>query len=41
MPSALNVAGEVAGSATALAGLILVFMGATVAGPHRVVRFTC
>ena len=28
MPSALGVAGEIAGSATALAGLILVFLGA-------------
>jgi hypothetical protein len=28
MPSALSVAGDVAGSATALAGLILVFLGA-------------
>lgn len=29
MPSALPIAGEITGSATALAGLILVFLGAT------------
>lgn len=34
MPSALTIAGEVAGSATALAGLILVFIGAVSASFH-------
>lgn len=31
MPSAIPIAGDVAGAATALAGLILVFLGATAA----------
>lgn len=34
MPSALNIAGEVAGSAATLAGLILVFLGAITSSFH-------